>query len=568
MTDHPLSTDAPASGPAPDPSGPDAAAADVTEVDVLVVGAGISGIDVAYRLAEQNPELRYLVVERRARLGGTWDLFRYPGIRSDSDVFTLAYPFLPWQGAHAIVQGQEILDYLGEAVRRFGIEEHLRFDTHVHHLAWDGDTHRWTVEATSGGKPVIFGARFVVMATGYYDYDTPHDPGFVGTEDFEGHIVHPQFWPEDLDVTGARAAVVGSGATAITLVPSLVAAGSRVTMLQRTPGYVLAQPRRDAVADALRRVLPASAAHHVVRAKNTLLQVGLYQACRRAPGTMRAVLRGAAAARLGSRAAVDAHFDPPYDPWDQRLCIAPDGDFFTALRSGRAEVVTGAVERFGARGIRLTHGRLVEADVVVTATGLSLRLLGGASVSVDGRQIDPSQTVTYRGAMLSGVPNLAFVVGYVNLSWTMRADMTARLVARIVRRLTTTGALSVTPVVPADTGPLGPVLDMESGYIARAADSLPRAAKRDPWTLRQNYVRDAWATERADLDDGLEWERGSGEPLPSGDRRRGAADSMDLPVMTERGECGNAEHSQGSHRAVEGGAGRGRRHRRARSRPG
>ncbi len=479
----------------------------VTEVDVLIVGAGISGINAAYRIAEKCPELTYLVVDRREQLGGTWDLFRYPGIRSDSDFYTLCYPFFPWTGENSIVDGDEILSYLHAATEKFGIDEHLQFGTRVQAMNWVDGEARWTVEATVNDAPATFRARFVMMCTGYYDYDNPYDPGFSGTEDFSGTLVHPQFWPADLELDGKRVTVIGSGATAVTLAPSLAAAGAHVTMLQRTPSYVMVAPRRDPIADRLRKSLPAGVAHQIIRAKNTALQLAVYQACRRAPHTMRKLLRKGAVTGTGSEALVDEHFNPPYDPWDQRLCMAPQGDLFRAIRAGTVEVITSAIDTFEPDGIRLTDGSLVESDVIITATGLSIQVLGGVAVSIDGVPVDHSERVAFRGAMLSGVPNMAFCLGYINLSWTMRADMTARLVARVLRRMIDTGTDRVTPVPPDDLGDSGPFLDMQSGYIARAADTLPRATKTYPWAMAQNFVRDAWATNRADLDDGLEWSK-------------------------------------------------------------
>lgn len=482
---------------------------DVTSVDVLIVGAGISGINAAYRIQETCPDLSYLLVDGRSRLGGTWDLFRYPGIRSDSDFFTLAFPFHPWRGRDAIVDGDEILGYLDEVVRAHGIDRHLRFDTHVTTADWSSEDSRWTVSCTRGGVATTISARFVVMCTGYYDYEAPYDPHFAGTEDFAGRLVHPQFWPDDLEVAGKRVAVIGSGATAITLVPALAERGAEVTMVQRTPSYVLSRPRRDVVADAARRVLPAGAAHRFARAKNTTLQWSLYQVSRRFPTAMRGLLRRGAIAGTGSEALVDEHFDPPYDPWDQRLCIAPRGDFFRALREGGARMVTGHIERFVPEGLRLTDGRVVEADVVVTATGLQIQLLGGIELSLDGVPVNSAETVVYRGAMLGGVPNLAFCVGYINLSWTMRSDLSSRLIARILRRLVDSGADHVVPTPPADLGRTGPLLDMQSGYLARAADLIPRSTDTYPWAMKQNFFADARATNRADLDDGLHWARTS-----------------------------------------------------------
>lgn len=477
------------------------------ETDVVIVGAGISGINVAHRVAEQCPELSYVLLEGRDEIGGTWDLFRYPGIRSDSDFYTLAFPFHPWRGENSIVGGEQIMDYLHETVRRSGIDEHVRLGTRVQSADFSTETARWTLQASERGEPVTYVARFVALCTGYYDYDHPHDPAIPGTDEFAGQVVHPQFWPTDLDVTGRRIAVIGSGATAITLVPALAEAGAEVTMVQRTPTYVLAQPRNDVVGDALRKVLPADTAHRIMRVKNTALQWALYQACRRAPGTMRTLLRKGAVDAVGSEDLVDAHFNPPYEPWDQRLCIAPEGDFYAAVRRGEAQVVTGTIERLEPDGVRMADGTLVEADVVVTATGLRIKLLGGIEGSVDGVRVEPGEGYAYLGAMLSGVPNLAFCVGYINLSWTMRSDMTARLVARVLRRMLDTGVDQVVPVAPADLGPSHPLMDMPSGYLARAADQMPRTTDTYPWAMTQNVVKDAWGTNRADLDDGLVWSR-------------------------------------------------------------
>ncbi|MEE2058524.1 flavin-containing monooxygenase [Rhodococcus artemisiae] len=475
------------------------------EVDVLIVGAGISGINAAYRVQEQNPDLTYLVVDRRRQLGGTWDLFRYPGIRSDSDFFTLAFPFHPWTGKNVIVDGNEILAYLTEVTETFGIDKHLQFDTKVHSGDWSSADARWTVKCTVQGAETTITAKFVIMCTGYYDYDNPYDPEFQGVGDFTGEIVHPQFWPEDLACSGKRITVIGSGATAVTLVPSLAKLGADVTMVQRTPSYVLAQPRHDPIADTARRFLPAGTAHCLMRAKNTALQWTLYQACRRAPGLMKALLRKGAIAGTGSQAVVDEHFTPPYNPWDQRLCIAPHGDLFTAVKNGSATMVTGSIDTFVPEGLRLTDGRTVEADIVVTATGLSIKLLGGIEIRVDGTIIDLSRETAFRGVMLSNIPNLGFCIGYINLSWTMRADMSARLLARILRRLSRTRADWVAPALPDYLGPQGPLLDMQSGYLARAAALMPRATNRYPWAMAQNFFRDAWATNRADLDEGLRW---------------------------------------------------------------
>lgn len=475
-----------------------------TDCDVLIIGAGISGIDAAYRVQEQCPELSYRIVEARERIGGTWDLFRYPGVRSDSDFFTLAFPFHPWRGENSIVDGDEILDYLDEVLTTYGIDKHISYLTRVVGADWSGGDARWTVKTVIDGGEQQIRARFVIVCTGYYDYEQPYDAQIPGRERFTGQIIHPQFWPQDFEPDGKRIAVIGSGATAVTLVPSLVKLGARVTMVQRTPSFILAEPRKDPVAGLLRSKLAPARAHQIMRVKNTALQWGLYQACRRAPKTMRKLLRSGAISGTGSETLVDTHFNPPYNPWDQRLCIAPGGDLFKALKDGGAQIVTGNIRTITEGGIELADGTTVSADVIVTATGLSISLLGKIALTVDGEPVNGADTVVFRGAMLSGVPNFAFCVGYINLSFTVRADMTARLVTRILKRLS---GHDRSVVVPVYTGPHPdrPFLDMQSGYLRRGAALMPRSADDYPWTMAQNVVRDSWHTNRADLDDGLVW---------------------------------------------------------------
>ncbi|CUU59728.1 Predicted flavoprotein CzcO associated with the cation diffusion facilitator CzcD [Parafrankia irregularis] len=475
--------------------------------DVLIVGAGLSAIDVAYRLQEHCPELDYTILEARDRIGGTWDLFTYPGVRSDSDIYTLGFPFRPWQGERSIVYGGELLQYLRDTASEADIDRHVRLRTRVVSADWSSVRARWIVDADHDGTPERYVARFVVFCTGYYDYERPHDPGFQDVEAFRGRVVHPQFWPADLDYAGKRVVVVGSGATAVTLVPALAADAAHVTMLQRTPSYVLAQPRTDAVARALRKVLPLPAAYRIARVKNTAIQWALIQACHRFPDGVRWLLHRRVASAVGSRKIADEHFSPPYAPWDQRLCIAPEGDLFRVIRDGTASVVTGRIERFVPQGILLASGRVVEADIVVTATGLRIKLLGGVTVTVDGESVNLAKSYTYHGAMLSGLPNLAVSIGYINLSWTVRVDMTARLITRLLRRMIDQHMDAVVPVVPVDIEPGQPFMDMASGYLARAAATMPRATSRYPWAVRQNVMVDGWATSRADLANGLRWTR-------------------------------------------------------------
>ncbi|MEU8663927.1 flavin-containing monooxygenase, partial [Actinoplanes philippinensis] len=458
-------------------------------------------------IRERCPELGVTIVEARDRLGGTWDLFRYPGVRSDSDIYTLSFPFRPWPGERSIVDGDELLAYVEDTARECGIDRLIEYGTRVLTADWDSTAARWHVTAERAGTTVAYVTRFLVGCTGYYDYENPHDAGFAGTGDFTGTIVHPQFWPAGLDHTGKRVVVIGSGATAVTVVPAMADDAAHVTMLQRTPSYVLAQPRVDAVARTLGKILPVGAVHRIARAKNTAAQWALFQACRRFPNRMRALLRKGAIAAVGDAGLVDEHFRPPYNPWEQRMCIAPDGDLYRAVRSGRASVATGHIDRFVPEGVRLVNGDVIEADIVVTATGLRIKLLGGVTLSIDGEPVDVSKSCTYHGALLSGIPNFAVCIGYINLSWTVRADVTARLLARVLRKLLDTGSDAVVPVTPAGLGPTGPFMDMRSGYLARAADIMPRAGRRYPWAFRQNVFLDVWATNRTGLDEGLRWTR-------------------------------------------------------------
>jgi len=472
------------------------------DVDVLVVGAGLSGIDAAYRLRERLPHKRFAIVEARDRLGGTWDLFRYPGIRSDSDMYTLSFPFRPWTDPSAIADGGSILGYLRATAEEAGILDEIRYGEAVTAAAWDGPTATWTVTARTAAGPVEHTCRFLYLATGYYRYDHGHVVDFPGQADFTGPVVHPQLWPEELDVTGRRVVVIGSGATAVTLVPALVAQGAgHVTMLQRSPSYLIALPGRDPVARAARRWLPEGAAYRVARAKNVAANVGSYQLARRFPRAARRLLIGGVARRLPQGYDVARHFTPRYEPWDERLCVVPDADLFDVVSSGAAEVVTDTVDTFTSDGIRLRSGRELPADIVVTATGLALQVAGGVGLTVDGRPVTMSEEYVYKGLMLSDVPNLAWCVGYTNNSWTLRADLTATYVCRLLAHLDDRGLTTATPrFTGTSTGT--PLLDLTSGYIRRAASILPKQGDARPWRLRQNYLVDLVDLRTGRVDDG------------------------------------------------------------------
>lgn len=474
-------------------------------LDVLIVGAGISGIGAAHHLNQHCPDRSYALFEARERIGGTWDLFRYPGIRSDSDMFTLGYNFKPWTEAKAIADGPSILRYLDETVTEDGTASKIRLQHKVTGAAWDSATSRWTVDYAAGPEatPGRLTCSFLFLCAGYYRYDTGHRPQFPGEAAFTGKIVHPQFWPQDLDYTGQNVVVIGSGATAMTLVPAMAATAGSVTMLQRSPTWVVSRPAEDAVANWLRRTLPAKLAYGVIRWRNVLMQMYFYWLTRVAPDKVKERLLELAAAELPKDYDLATHFKPRYNPWDQRLCLVPDADLFQSIRSGDAEVVTDTIDSFTPDGIRLSSGRELKADIIVTATGLELQSLGGIPMTVDGAPLDVSQTFSYRGLMYTGVPNLASVFGYTNASWTLKADLSAEFVCRVLNRMRATGTTEARPRPPGPDVDAAPWLDFSSGYVVRALDRFPRQARSGPWQVHQNYVKDIMAMRFASLDDGI-----------------------------------------------------------------
>ncbi|WP_200214534.1 flavin-containing monooxygenase [Micromonospora coerulea] len=503
-------------------------------VDVLIVGAGLSGIGAAVHLRHNCPKKSYAVLEARGAIGGTWDLFRYPGIRSDSDMYTLGYSFKPWTNPKAIADGDAIREYVRDTAREHDVERHIRFHHRVLRAEWDSATARWTVHAhrDDTGEEVVLTCAFLFTCSGYYRYDEGYTPDFPGVDRYAGQLVHPQHWPADLDHSGKRVVVIGSGATAVTLVPALAERAAHVTMLQRSPTYVISLPSRDVLADALRRWLPAKAAYPVVRWKNVLLGVANFQLSRRAPGVMKGLLRRAAKGRLPVGYDIDRHFSPRYNPWDQRLCVVPDGNLFDSVKAGRASVVTDTIDTFTERGIRLTSGEELPADIVVTATGLNLLALGGMTVAVDGAEVDLADTVAYKGMMLSGVPNFAMTIGYTNASWTLKADLVATYVCRLLRHLDATGQQIVTPVAPA-TGELEPIIDLKAGYVLRAVDQLPKQGPAAPWRLHQNYPRDVLLMRHGRLtDSGVRFSRAAPAPAEPAVGQPLAARDADAPADT------------------------------------
>jgi monooxygenase len=472
-----------------------------TEFDVVVVGAGLSGVAAAHYLRTECPNESFVLLEGRDAIGGTWDLFRYPGVRSDSDMFTLGYSFRPWTSDQSIAQGPAIRDYVRATAQAEGVLPQIRFRHRVSAAAWDSTRARWSVEVLADGVATEFSCRFLFFCSGYYDYAQGYQPQWPGRERFAGRIVHPQHWPADLDCTGKRVVVIGSGATAVTLLPALAEQAAHVTMLQRSPSYILAVPGHDGIGRALQAVLPRKLSYRLIRWKNILIAAALFQFARRRPAAARRWLVRQAQSQSGP-AIAPRHLEPRYEPWDQRLCFVPDGDLFRALRSGKASIVTDQVEGFTAGGLRLASGEELLADIVVTATGLQLQMFGGARLAVDGRVIEVAKSVAYKGMMLGGVPNFAMSMGYTNASWTLRCELIARQVCRILNHMRARGEDVCMPVHEGGVGETRPALDLSSGYVQRAAGQLPRQGMHKPWRIYQNYLLDLIALRLGPLRDG------------------------------------------------------------------
>lgn len=478
---------------------------DTQHVDIIVVGAGLSGIGAGYHIQTKCPDKHYVILEGRETMGGTWDLFRYPGVRSDSDMFTLGYSFRPWDSKKVISEGDAILDYIKTTAAEFGIDQHIRYQHRVCGASWSSETAQWTIDVEVGAEktPRRYTCDFFYTCTGYYEYDYGYTPKWDGFEEFEGEIVHPQQWSDDINYDGKRVIVIGSGATAVTLVPAMAQKAAHVTMLQRSPTYIVSRPSESVMAKAFYRLFPRKLAHGLSRWQSILLQMYQYVMARTFPATVKKSLVDMVREELNGAVDVDTHFTPDYNVWDQRVCLVPDSDFFKAMNEGRVSVVTDHIERFTADGIALKSGEILEADMIVTATGLRMRLLSGIKLRVDGAEIQTGETFTYKGLMISNVPNFAHSIGYTNASWTLKSELISEYVCRLINYMDDKRYDYCVPVYELDVDSGKPIVDFTSGYIQRALPHLPKQGEDRPWFAHQNYVRDVMDIRFGNLEDGV-----------------------------------------------------------------
>ncbi|EOD51198.1 putative flavin-containing monooxygenase-like protein [Neofusicoccum parvum UCRNP2] len=480
------------------------------DYDVIIIGAGISGINAAYRIQTQMPEgTKYAILEARDNMGGTWDLFKYPGIRSDSDLHTFGFPFRPWSEQKAIADGASIVKYIKETAATYGIDQHIQYHHKLITANWSSDAQSWSLEVDGNGERKRFNSSFLLMATGYYDYHEPLATTIPGLEDFKGTIVHPQFWPEDLDYTNKKMVIIGSGATAITLLPVLAEKAKHVVMLQRSPGYIISLPTVSPLDRITRAILPSFIAHSLIRWRFLVQGYLFFHFCRAFPNAARRLIRLGTLKQLPKGVSHDPHFVPNYNPWEQRMCVCPDGDFYKSLQEGTSSIATGQIKTVSARGVELENGeRLDDVDVIVTATGLKIQLAGGAKLFVDGEQVDPGTKFLWKGVMLQDVPNAAFVIGYTNASWTLGADATAQLCTRLINHMRSKGMTSAVPRIesPEDLEPM-PVLNLNSTYVQKAQGVLPKAGDKGPWVARKSYFTDIWNAKFGDIKTGLQFYR-------------------------------------------------------------
>ncbi|MGH2906866.1 MAG: flavin-containing monooxygenase [Solirubrobacterales bacterium] len=475
----------------------------IEHLDVLIVGAGLSGIGAARNLQKAFPHKSYAILESRGAIGGTWDLFRYPGIRSDSDMFTLGYRFRPWTGAQSLADGDAIRGYIRDTAQENGIDQHIRFNSRLVGASWSSDESRWTIDVLNPetGEESQISCNFLHICSGYYRYDQGFLPEFEGIESFKGQVIHPQHWPEDLDYSGKRVVVIGSGATAVTLVPAMAPTAEHVTMLQRSPSYILTIPGIDPVAHFMRKFFGDRVAYPINRWKNVFLATVLFQVSQRRPRFMKGLLRKATVRQLPQGYDVDTHFKPRYNPWDQRMCMVPDGDLFRSIRRGDASIVTDEIERFTEDGLLLKSGERLDADIIVTATGLNLQLFGGADIHVDGEKVDLSETLAYKSMMLSNIPNMIFTVGYTNASWTLKADLVSEYACRLIGHMDEHGYTTCVPVDDDPSVETVPLLDFAAGYVLRSLEQLPKQGSKAPWKLGMNYASDVVTLRHGSLED-------------------------------------------------------------------
>jgi cation diffusion facilitator CzcD-associated flavoprotein CzcO len=475
-------------------------------LDVIIVGAGISGINAAYRVQTELPGYSYTILESRDAIGGTWDLFRYPGIRSDSDLYTFGFPWRPWSKSNAIADGESIRNYVRESAEKYGIDRKIQFRHKLLAGDWSTEQQNWTLAVDADGEKQLYTARFVILSTGYYDYNEPLKATIPGIDNFQGTVIHPQFWPEDLDYTGKKVVIIGSGATAITLLPNIAEKAAKVTMLQRSPTYILALPSVDPTGNWVRRWFPSWIARAIVRWKFLVLPFLFFKFCRAFPNAARKVIRGNTQKYLPPSIPHDPHFKPAYGPWEQRLCVCPDGDFFKALQKGNSDIVTDTIKTVTASGIQTESGKTIDTDIIVTATGLKMQLAGGARMSIDGKPLEMSTKFLWKGIMLQDMPNAAFVIGYTNASWTLGADATAQVVCRLLKHMDSHKVLSAVPRLP-DGQKIKPtpILNLNSTYIEKAKGQLPKAGDVAPWQPRSNYLTDFWTSKYGNLTKDLEF---------------------------------------------------------------
>ena len=484
------------------------------EYDIIIIGAGISGINAAYRMQTELPKYKYTIVESRGAIGGTWDLFRYPGIRSDSDLHTFGFPWRPWGDKKIIADGNSIRKYVQECAEHYGIDRKIQFHHKMLAADWSSGEQRWALSVNADGTQTTLYARFIILSTGYYDYNEPLQASIPGLENFRGKVIHPQFWPENYDYSNKKMVIIGSGATAVTLLPVVAEKAARVTMLQRSPSYVLALPSEDSMGNFVHRFLPRWIAFRLVRWKFLILPYLFFQFCRTFPNAARNVIRKRTLTLLPKNIPHDPNFKPKYNPWEQRMCICPDADFYSALKNGNADIVTDTIEAVTEHGITTKNGTTLDADVIVTATGLKMQLAGGARISVDGKPINPGDKFMWKGMMLQDVPNAAFVIGYTWASWTLGADATALHVCRMLKYMDKKGSESATPRVgEKEKLAVSPVLNLNSTYIEKAKGLLPKAGDKGPWQARNNYITDIWVAGHGNLTTGLQFEGFGGKKV-------------------------------------------------------